>query len=108
MMTKEIFKQLYLKGIDVLWNEVDMELARHVATNNRLKKHDRQMRDDAHKFNFELKSYKSRKCQNCKHIKGIKPKLGQIYCDKNIEDLNHDMGVELTFYCNKWESNETT
>jgi len=47
--------------------------------------------------------FESRTCSNCKHLKGLKPKLGQTYCNLSIEDLNYDMGVKLDFGCNKFE-----
>ena len=46
---------------------------------------------------------KPKTCEGCKHIKGIKPKLGQTYCAIGIEDLNYDLGVKKEFCCNKHE-----
>jgi hypothetical protein len=46
--------------------------------------------------------FESRTCKNCKHIKGIKPKLGQTFCDIHKEDLENNMGVSLDFGCNRW------
>jgi len=104
-MKREVFNKLYMRGSDVLWDEIDMELARNLSDVHRLKKHDRLMRDKAHEFNSELEKQKNRKCENCKHLKGLKPKLGQTYCNLGIEDLNYDMGVKLDFCCSKWENN---
>ena len=49
---------------------------------------------------------KPKTCEGCKHIKGIKPKLGQTYCAIGIEDLNYDLGVRKDFCCNKWEQKD--